>query len=105
MSFLRRNRALLNIVVCLTVLRQGHLLGGMGKLMTFAILAFLLLFVASRSVDICRLIVASLRAISFFLFAVIIDFEPSWRSLSRDCYFEAPLLPCHFQRPPPVLTY
>jgi hypothetical protein len=103
MSLPLRIQTLLCTLVCLVVARPYlHPIGGIGKFILLSVLAFLLMFVVTRSGDIYWTVIASLRAITLFLFALVTKLEIAWRPLTELIDLEEPGLLFRFQRPPPA---
>ena len=95
-------RISLLVVVSLLVTRSHvTVLGGIGRFVALLILASLLLFVVSRSADICKAVAVRYRFGHIFLFAVVLDEEPVWQTLADDFNPAEPVLPSRFQLPPP----
>jgi hypothetical protein len=112
MSQDRYRQAFRNTSICLLAVWLSHhappllisLIGGCGKLIVSLVLASLLIFVVSRSADICNAAIAFVQSLPTSLFLLVPGYAPS-KQLPADVVLPiAPSLSPRFQRPPPCLS-
>jgi hypothetical protein len=102
-------QAFRNVSICLLVVWLLHygpalVIGGFGKLIASLVLASLLMFVVSRSADICRATIAFVQSLPTSLFLLVPDYASS-KQLPADVIIPAAhSLTPRFQRPPPFLS-
>lgn len=91
------------VLLCLVADFRPLVITGFFKLVAFLVLACLIAFVAVRSANVCRLLIAYLRgSVGFFGLAVESSIGRAITENHR-CFHEPSLRPL-FQRPPPVLS-
>jgi len=111
MSQDRYRQALRNVFICMLVGWLSHyvppllisFIGGFGKLVTLLVLASLLMFVVSRSADICNAAITFVQTMPTSLFLLVPD-SASSQQLPDVVLPVAPSPSPRFQRPPPFLS-
>jgi hypothetical protein len=99
-----RNLSICLLVVWVTYYGPALAIDGFGKLITFLVLASLLVFVVSYSTDICSAAITFAQSQTTFLFCLVPD-RASITPLPSDVVVPTvPNLSPRFQRPPPFLS-
>jgi hypothetical protein len=108
MGLYRHIQAFFNAAYCLFGLfvldLRPLLIVGLFKLIAFVVLSCLLAFVVVHSANICRFVIASLRALPVSFFSLRVDRRWTERSQAAIGVPNEPSLSLLFQRPPPTLS-
>ena len=102
-------QAFRNVSVCLLVILLTHhepalAISGIGTLIALLAIAGLLMFVASRSPDICIATIAFIQSLPAFLFPLVAECASIQQLPTAVLMPAPPSLSPRFQRPPPLFS-